>query len=582
MSWRRLAPFLSGSRIALLVLTVVSVLAGLTEASLLALIAAVAAALSTDSVHVTADLGPVHLDTGVNTVLLIGTAVALFRAGLQVLSAYIPARLSSQATADLRRRLFDAFTQAAWPIKAQERDGHFQSLMNAHITSTSNAIISIGNGMAALLTFLTMLVSAFLLSLPAALVLSVCSIVLIIALQPLARRLRGHAKELSRENIEYSKGVQEIVLMAEETEVFGASDIYRDSVYDTIERVRLPLLRTRFLAGAVPSVFQSVALLLLIVALFVVSATDVGPIATLGAVVLILFRTMNYGQQVQAALTSLDEKLAFVDRLAGAIRHYEDHPQQAGADPLPPIRALTFRDVCHSYDDDGAPSLSNVTFEVAAGEAVGIAGPSGAGKSTVVQLLLRLREPTSGQVLVNGVDVRGFQRPEWQEHVAYVPQTPQLIWGTVAENIKFFRPSLTQDEIEHAARQANIHEDVMSWPLGYDTVVGQRAAAVSGGQRQRLCLARALAGRPDVLILDEATSALDVRSESLIHESLQRLKGEVTLFTVSHRVSTLALCDRVMVVVGGHLQAMDSPAVLAETNDFFRDISRITDAQQES
>lgn len=578
-SWQRLAPFLHGSRLSLAVLTVASVLAGLAEAALLALIAAVAAALSTNSPQVTTDFGPLRLDAGANAVLMVGVAVALFRAGLHTLLAYIPAQLSARATADLRRRLFDAFTQAAWPIKAKERDGHFQSLMNAHITSTSQAIINVGNGLAALLTFLTMLVSAFLLSLPAALVLSACSVLLFIVLRPLSRRLRRYAKELSSENIEYSKGVQEVVLMAEETEVFGASDDYRDSVYQAIESVRLPLLRTRFLAGAVPAIFQSVALLLLILALFVVASFDVGPVATLGAVVLILFRTMTYGQQVQTALTSLDERLPFVDRLAVAIRHYEDHPQQDGTEPLPPIRTLGLHHVDHSYAGDEL-SLTDVSFEVAAGEAVGIAGPSGAGKSTVVQLLLRLREPTRGQVLVNGLDVRSFRRQAWQERVAYVPQTPQLIWGSVADNIRFFRPSLTQHEIEVAARQANIHDDIASWPLGYDTIVGQRAAAVSGGQRQRLCLARALAGQPEVLILDEATSALDVKSEALIHESLQRLKGKLTLFSVSHRVSTLGLCDRVLVVVDGRLQAAASPAVLAETNAFFREITHITETQR--
>src|SRR5699024_8830697 len=113
----------------------------------------------------------------------------------------------------------------------------------------------------------------------------------------------------------------------------------------------------------------------------------------------------------------------------------------------------------------------------------------------------------------------------------------QVVWGTVADNIRFFRPWLTAQDVEDAARRANIHQEILSWPRGYETVVGQRAAAVSGGQRQRLCLARALAGRPEVLILDEATSALDVRSESLVNDSLQQLRGRMTLFVVSHRPS---------------------------------------------
>lgn len=501
------------------------------------------------------------------------------RAALQLLLAYIPARLGANATADLRRRLFDAFTLAAWPVKASERDGHFQSLMNAHITSTSNAIIGIGIGLAALFTFVTMLFSAFLLNPTAALALTVGSVVIFVGLRPLARRLRQHAKSLSGENIEYSKGVQEIVLMAEETEVFGASDVYRSGVYQTIDNVRRPLLRTRFLAGAVPAVFQSVALLLLILALFVVSFTGVGKMATLGAVVLILFRTLTYAQQVQTAITSMDEKIPFMERLAQALRRYDAHPQQDGNEDLPPLETIGLRHVHHHYEGD-RPTLTDVTFTITRGESVGIAGPSGAGKSTVVQLLLRLREPTQGQVEVNGIDVRRFRRDQWRERVAYVPQTPQLVWGTVEDNIRFFRPWVTREDIEAAARQANIHDEILGWPKGYDTVVGQRASAVSGGQRQRLCLARALAGEPSVLILDEATSALDVKSEALVNDSLRKLQGRVTVFLVSHRPSALSMCDRVIVLVGGRVQAIDAPTALATTSTFYQEVTNLAGGSQ--
>ena len=138
---------------------------------------------------------------------------------------------------------------------------------------------------------------------------------------------------------------------------------------------------------------------------------------------------------------------------------------------------------------------------------------------------------------------------------------------------------MTADDIERAARLAHVHDDVVSWPQGYDTVIGDRSSAVSGGQRQRLCLARALASRPSVLILDEPTSALDVHSEQLIQQSLESLKGETTLFMVAHRLSTLAVCDRVMVVAGGRLEAIGTPDRLRDTNAFFRRAVDITRQQ---
>ena len=196
----------------------------------------------------------------------------------------------------------------------------------------------------------------------------------------------------------------------------------------------------------------------------------------------------------------------------------------------------------------GQPVLSDISFEVDRGEAVGVVGPSGAGKLTLVQILLQLRTPETGRYLVNGVPAEQFARDDWHRRVAYVPQEPRLIHASVADNIRYFR-SLDDEAVERTGRLARIHDDVLRWSNGYDTIVGPRADAVSGGQQQRICLARALAAQPEVIVLDEPTSSLDPRSEVLIQESLIALKSEVTLFIVAHRMSTLEVCDRVMVIV---------------------------------
>ncbi|MFC7404878.1 ABC transporter ATP-binding protein [Georgenia alba] len=578
-AWHRVAPLVRTSRLKLTLLVVCSLLAGLAEAGLLAVVGAIAGALSHGSDQVTVGVGPASMSASVTVMILAGVVGAVVRGALQVLLAFLPASMSAQAVADLRRRLFDAFVAAGWPVKATERDGHFQSLMTTHVNAASFAIINIGTGISVSLVFLTLLVSAFVLSLPAALLLTVASAGIFMLLRPLARRLRRHAAALSAENIEYSKGVQEVVLMAEETEVFGTSRSYLDSFHRLIDGIRQPMLRTRFLAQAVPSLYQSVALLLLVLALGVISVIGLDQLATLAAVVLILLRALTYGQQIQTSVTALDERLPFMHRLADAIERYRSQPRQDGERPLPDrIDRVAMRGVHYAYDG-GQDVLRNVTFTVSRGETIGVAGPSGAGKSSLIQLLLRLRTPARGTVEVNGTDVRAFRREDWQRRVAYVPQTPQLIWGTVAENIRFYRPHLTQEQLEAAARRAQIHDDIMSWPQGYDTIVGQRASAVSGGQRQRLCLARALADDPEILVLDEPTSALDVRSEALVKGSLHDLKGTITMFLVGHRLSTLSFCDRIMVVAGGCLDAFAPPAELSATNPFFREVTELTRRQ---
>jgi len=578
-AWRRLAPFFRTSRLKMFLLVAGSVVAGTAEAALLAVVGAIAGALSNGVTEVTLELGPVGVSEPLEVMFAVGVGMAVVRGALQLMLAYLPASMSAHAVANLRRLLFDSFTGAAWPVKASERDGQFQSLMTTHVNATSYAIITLGSGISAALVFVTLLISAFVLSLPAAVMLTVVSSGIFLMLRPVSRRLRRHAATLSAENIEYAKSVQEVVLMAEETEVFGASPAYLDYFHRHIDGIRRPMLRTRFLAQGVPALYQSVALLLLVLALGVIALVGMNEIASLAAVVLILLRALTYGQQVQTAVSGLDERVPFMHHLADAVERYTANPRQDGDRHLPEtVERIGMRGVRFGYGPD-TEVLKGLTFSVARGEAIGIAGPSGAGKSSLVQLLLRLRIPTAGALEVNGTDAREFRRDEWQRRVAYVPQTPQLVWGTVADNIRFYRDHLTQEDVEAAARRAHIHDEIMSWEKGYDTVVGQRAAAVSGGQRQRICLARALADRPEILVLDEPTSALDVRSESLVKNSLHELKGSITLFMVGHRLSTLSFCDRIMVVADGRLEAFAPPLELQATNSFYREVTELTRQQ---
>lgn len=568
-------PFLGASRRSLLVMAGASVLAGLLEAALLALVATLASALSQGLSRIDATAGPIQISSSVPTLILVGVVLALFRAVLQVWLAYLPAAMSANVMTNLRRTLFDRFTRTSWSVQAAERDGYFQSLMATHVTYASQAITRLSAGITAVLMFFTLLASAFLLSVTTALVLISASVALFLLLAPLSRRLRKYGRQLVAENVEYSKGVHEIVLMAEEIQVFGASEAYRGQVDQLIQRVRRPLRQTRFLTRAVPALYQSMAFLLIVVALAVVYLSGATAIAELGAVVLVLIRSLTYGQQIQTATTGLNELIPYMTQLGDALDKYAGHPQPDGSRPLGRVERLGMSDVHFAYVP-GEDVLRGVSFEARRGEAIGIVGPSGAGKSSLVQLMLRLRTPTQGALEVNGQDAATFTRTDWQRRLSYVPQTPQLIWGTVADNIRFFRPDISDAEVEAAARRAHIHDEIMSWPQGYRTTIGHRASAVSGGQRQRLCLARALAGSPDVLILDEPTSALDVRSEQAVQQSLDEVKEDVLLFLVAHRLSTLSICDRVMVIVDGRLQAIDEPMALLEHNDFYREVTDIT------
>jgi ABC-type multidrug transport system fused ATPase/permease subunit len=239
----------------------------------------------------------------------------------------------------------------------------------------------------------------------------------------------------------------------------------------------------------------------------------------------------------------------YIQRLDSSIMAYEEAEVPMAGDPLVSVDSLEIRDGSFSYYP-GRSALTDVDLKFDSGEMIGIVGPSGSGKSTLLHVLLRLLELNSGSYYVNGRPCDAFSLLDWKNSVAYVPQSPRVLRGTVMANISFFR-NIEEASVRRAAKLAHIHDDIVGWKDGYDTIIGQRADAVSGGQRQRLCLARALAAEPQVLLLDEPTSALDVESDGAVLESLSQLRGQLLICVVAHQVSTVALCDRIIRVEGG-------------------------------
>ncbi|KLT65628.1 ABC transporter ATP-binding protein [Pedobacter sp. BMA] len=197
--------------------------------------------------------------------------------------------------------------------------------------------------------------------------------------------------------------------------------------------------------------------------------------------------------------------------------------------------------------------LKNVSFEVSAGQKVAIVGPSGSGKSTTAGLILQFYHPQSGEILFDGKAAHAYSLADIRGQVAIVPQDVMLFGGTIMENIAYGKLSATQEEIVQAAKRANAHQFIISFPEGYDTVVGERGVKLSGGQRQRIAIARALLKNPSILILDEATSSLDSESERLVQEALEELMKGRTSIIIAHRLSTIREADLIMVMENGQI-----------------------------
>jgi len=249
----------------------------------------------------------------------------------------------------------------------------------------------------------------------------------------------------------------------------------------------------------------------------------------------------------------------------------------AKGEPLALQGAVRFEEVSFHYATRAdIPVLQNVDFSVRPGERVALVGPSGAGKSTVAALALRFYDPVSGRVTIDGKDARDYDLTALRDRMAIVPQEVLLFGGTIRENIAYGRPDASDEIIEAAARKANAHDFISSFPQGYETVVGERGIQLSGGQRQRIAIARAVLKDPAILILDEATSALDSESERLVQDALDQLMKGRTSIVIAHRLSTVRDADRILVLDKGRvLESGTHDELIADVGGLYHSLSRL-------
>lgn len=270
-------------------------------------------------------------------------------------------------------------------------------------------------------------------------------------------------------------------------------------------------------------------------------AVLIAPLSTTYQNVKRLTRSWHVLMESAGALQGIEELL----------RHAPDRAADGGR-PMPQVRGdVELRDVWFAYGDE--PVLRGVDLLVRAGQTVALVGPSGGGKSTLMDLLLRFHDPLRGTILVDGQDLREVLLADYRAHTAVVSQQPFLFNTTIRANIEYGRPGASQAQVEAAARAANIHDFVMAQPHGYDTIVGERGGNLSGGQMQRITIARAILRDPAILFLDEATSALDSENEEAVQKALDNLRRGRTSFVVAHRLSTIVDADMIVVLDRGRI-----------------------------
>jgi subfamily B ATP-binding cassette protein MsbA len=315
-------------------------------------------------------------------------------------------------------------------------------------------------------------------------------------------------------------------------------------------------------------------LVIFVAACFVINGElEVGAMT---AFVLYMERLYNPLRRLVNSSTTLTQSIASMDRVFEFIDEKYDIVDKEGAVKLEEVHGdVTFDHVSFSYEKEETPALKDVHFHVKRGETVAFVGMSGGGKSTLISLIPRFYDVSSGRILIDGHDIRDYQVRSLRDQIGMVLQENILFSDSVRMNILMGKPDATEEEVIAAAKAANAHDFIMNLPNGYDTEVGERGVKLSGGQKQRVAIARVFLKNPPILIFDEATSALDLESEHYIQEAMEKLAKNRTTFIVAHRLSTITHADRIIVVENGEIVESGTHDELMSCNGVYKKLFEV-------
>jgi len=396
------------------------------------------------------------------------------------------------------------------------------------------------------------------------------------ALSPIQWRLRWRIKEASKEKrereVEVSSVTQETIGSLRVVKAFGREDVQQEQFdRESAGSLEAGIKAARLEAQYVRTVDIISALATCGVIWFGVKKVFANQLTPGDLYLFVHYVRGLHGPLREIAKQSVRISRARVgmDRVLDVVQTEIGTPDSPSARPAPRLRgAIEFDNVSFGYRAD-RPVLHNVSFKIEPGEVVALVGYTGAGKSSILSLIPRLYEPTSGRVLIDGEDVRNYQMNSLRDQIGNVLQESVLFQASLFKNIRYGRPDATRDEVLEAARAARVDQFVKRLPEGYRTVIGSRGATLSGGERQRVAIARAMVRNAPILLLDEPTTGLDVENEQLVMEALESLMKDRTTILISHRLSLIERVDRVLVVEGGRIVESGTPAFLRASGGLY-------------
>jgi ATP-binding cassette, subfamily B, bacterial MsbA len=503
-------------------------------------------------------LDPARPIDSLRVVIFVMLAVVLAKSVFVWLGGQLGAGLQEFITRDLRDAVFRHLQRLPIGYFQRTKTGQIMSTVLADTEQTRGVITelvtrTLQNGTMVIVNVAVLLAISVRLTLVAL----VIAPVLTLALQPILRKLRRGHRRLRGEYGEITSVLQEVISGVRLVKSFRGEP-YEDERFtrasDSYATGAARITKVAFLSQPLTELIGT-AIAVLILWIGAQQALGNGSLdgAQLITFMIIVMRLLPPLKQLSQMPTTAQQSFAAAERLFQVIDQPTERQLDRGTRTVDGLsRGLTFERVSFAYDAE--PVLQDISFEARRGDIVALVGPSGAGKSTLVDLIPRFYEPTSGRILVDGIDTREVRLDSLRALTGIVSQDTVLFNDTVLRNIAYgAAEAKSREQVIEAATNANAHGFIMELPEQYDTVLGERGTRLSGGQRQRLAIARALLTDPPILILDEATSALDTESERLVQEAIERLLEGRTVFVIAHRLSTIAHADLILVLDRGRV-----------------------------
>jgi ATP-binding cassette, subfamily B, bacterial MsbA len=546
INWRRLLSYLKPYRLQM-VFAVLALL--LSSAFGLAFPLVIVRLL--DSVTKTKSYGPLNLLAGVLIVIF------LLQALFNFIQSYLLSYVGEHIVYDLRTRLYSHLQELSLDFYSTRRVGDLVSRLSSDVTQMRNVLTStLTSLLSQVLTLIGSIIILLSLNTSFTLfILGLVPIILLIALTFGRSIQKGSTKiqdQLADSTVVAEEGLQGIRVVKS----FGREEFETQRYDAAMEKTFLSSLKMAVYNSSFASVMMFLGFSAIGAIMWYGGRQVIAGQLTLAMITGFLI----YGISIAGSLGGLGGLYAQFSAAIGGIRRVFEllDTQPSVKDAPDAIRIpvsqgeISFKNVSFSYDGDSAV-LKNVSLDIKAGEILALVGPSGAGKSTIFNLIPRFYDPSSGSIEIDGTDLRTITQESLRAQMAIVPQETLLFGGTIRENILYGKLDASEAEMIAAARAANAHDFIMSFPKQYETLVGERGANLSGGQRQRISIARAILKDPRVLLLDEATSSLDNESEELVQEALNHLMQNRTTVIIAHRLSTVKVAHRIAVLDEGKI-----------------------------